>query len=359
MVQSVAKEERGNDSALESSLSRIHLNQETGEGEAVVACERKPSTSTNESDASAASSAADEAQSTTSLNDALHPRRIFCDLGYGFPKEERPRRERILAVAKQLVNVLIWQRTECLRRRNRSAAFRLRDGHRSRSEHGNVNSTLCSCARLVLVDCPNGEVRLSLIKRMNELWSTCRVERNQDNQVPNDTYEPTTAFPNNLLEFSDESLSSMVEPSSTLSKQVVYLSPDSDRVLDPSMPPPNFVVVGMLIDRRIQPLRSLRRAEHLGVAAARLPLHRVSAVLDRNEPLNVDCILEGIQRWYWNYEDDRATHSSCSSDAVSSNDSTHDQSQELPLFHCFDDAFTLALQSHQERHPERPRHKLK
>jgi hypothetical protein len=353
MVQPVVnKEDCVDDSALASSLARVDLNRETRQveecdcGEVSITC----TPPTDGGDANAAT-AGDETLPTSSLDAALHPRRIICDLGYGFPKEERPRRERILAVAKQLVNLLLWQRDECQRRRHKTPDICTSD-----SPGGNVNSTQCSCARLVLVDCPDEEVRLHLRTRMNELWTTTRAdERNHELQVPNDPCEFMTELPANFLQFSDEALSSMVESSSTLSQSVVYLSPDSDRVLDAAVPPPDLLVVGMLIDRRIQPLRSLRRAEHLGAAAARLPLHRVSDVLDPNEPLNVDCILEGIQRWYWNYDEELAADASCSSDPATSSAT----SPVKNLRRCFDDAFILALQSHYRRHPERPQHKLR
>jgi hypothetical protein len=341
----VQRAECDDDGALATSLSRVDLNQESRrhDVECEVDCERTPPN--NEIDVNAAT-AGDEAPTPSSLNGVLHPRRIICDLGYGFPKEERPRRERILAVAKQLVNVLVWQREECQRRRDKTPAVRSSDS---------PSTIHCGCVRLVLVDCPDEDVRLYLRKRMNELWTLSNGGSNHKIHGLDDPCQLMTAFPDSLVEFSDESLSSMMESSSSLSKSNVYLSPDSDRVLDADLPPPHPLVVGMIIDRRIQPLRSLRRAEHLKVAAARLPLHRVSDVLDHNEPLNVDCILEGIQRWYWNYDDDQATLTSCSPDPVTSDAN----SREHNLCHCFDDAFILALQSHQGRHPERPQHKLR
>ena len=43
-------------------------------------------------------------------------------------------------------------------------------------------------------------------------------------------------------------------------EEIVYLSPDADETLSPDAPPPPILVVGMLVDRRIRPDRSKKRA---------------------------------------------------------------------------------------------------
>jgi hypothetical protein len=45
------------------------------------------------------------------LDDDEHQSRniLICDCGYGFPREKKPRREKINAIVRQLVNFLEWQ----------------------------------------------------------------------------------------------------------------------------------------------------------------------------------------------------------------------------------------------------------
>jgi hypothetical protein len=78
---------------------------------------------------------------------------------------------------------------------------------------------------------------------------------------------------------------------------MIYLSPDSNDSIDPCKVPASVVIVGMLIDRRVQPNRSKERASDLNILSQRWPLDQCFAKIDPNEPLNVDCILEGMQQW--------------------------------------------------------------
>jgi hypothetical protein len=98
------------------------------------------------------------------------------------------------------------------------------------------------------------------------------------------------------------------------------------------------IIVGGLIDRRhIQTNRSLSRAMELNIPTARWPLPMVdndddntnnnNDDWDPHEPLNVDCILQGMQDWLW----------------------TGDLSTSI----------AHALDAHVQRHPGRPRHKTK
>ena len=126
----------------------------------------------------------------------------------------------------------------------------------------------------------------------------------------------------------------------------MYLSPDATEALDVTQRPPSTVVVGLLIDRRtVQVNRSLNRANNLQLPTARWPLDLVSDVLDPQEPLNVDCVLEGMQQWYWNCE------------AATATAAEGDHSDTESLTGCFQQAAIQALRHHQERHPERPMHK--
>jgi hypothetical protein len=261
---------------------------------------------------------------------------LVCDLGYGFPREERPRRERVLAVAKQLVNFLEWQQLE-----------RRRGGGPGSGQLGEGPDRLLSAARLVLVDCLDPDIRSALTGRMIELWNANRQEQRGEEGDDGAMREGARRcrrdlpFPSDLVEFAAESLSSFASSLPLPPGSVVYLSPDAGRALDAGQPPPDAVVVGMLIDRRVRPGRSLRRAGQVGVEAARLPLELASSVLDRGEPLNVDCVLEGLQQWHWN----------C--------DGREGAPDEASQRGCFERAFAQALRHHQERHPERPVHKTR
>jgi hypothetical protein len=285
--------------------------------------------------------------------DTTRRRRVLlCDLGYGFPREERPRREKVLAVAKQLVTFLEWrQQQQQLRQQGECCS--------NGREKKDPNPFLVD-AQLVLVHCLEPEIRTALTDRMSELWNTNR-KRQQGERIKgaikdtdaNRESPSSCEFPADLVEFATEGLPSLASSSSSM----IYLSPDSDRVLDASLAPPDVMVVGMLIDRRVQPGRSLRRAEQVGIKAARLPLERVgSVILDRSEPLNVDCILEGLQQWHWNCDDDRVVQADPRVPERSINSASPEQERQRE---CFERAFAQALQHHQDRHPERPVHKTR
>jgi hypothetical protein len=242
---------------------------------------------------------------------------ILCDLGYGIPKEGRPRKEKLLAIAKQLVNFLLWQQNA-------------------------ASATTSAAARLILVSCPHEVVQDALRTRMQALWTA--------EALP-------TAFPYHILSFSSDSLedwcarystataasaqSSRVPPTvptttPTTPVDIVYLSPDAAAVLDARQPPPSVVVVGLLIDRRrIQVNRSLDRAASLHMTAARWPLEQVVANVSATEPLNVDTVLEGMQQWHWNYY----------------------HAPGMPFVACAN-AMVQALEHHAVRHPARPVHKV-
>lgn len=219
---------------------------------------------------------------------------LFCDLGYGVPKESRPRKEKILAIARQLINFLEWQHSVPLNSDNQKQQLAL--------------------AKIILVDCNDDTVQAALLDRMKELWN--QSSTSHDIALP---------FPINLV-FSDQSLDSF---HNKLSDSLIYLSPDAPTALDPLQPPPRGVIIGMLIDRRVQVDRSLTRSKHLKIKSVRWPTIQ-NLELDESEPFNVDCILEGMQQWQWNHE--------------SNSDN------------CFQRAATQAWNHHQARHPQRPKH---
>lgn len=198
---------------------------------------------------------------------------IYCDAGYGFPSEARPRREKVLAIAKQVVNFLMWQRESSM-----------------------------DFAEIIIVGCDELN-RSALVERMKHLLK---------GDIPIH------------VSFSATTLDSL--------KKIVYLSPDADEALDPSIEPPDQVVVGLLIDRRINANRSKRQAANLGIQSARFALEEFN--IDRCEPLNVDTVLVGMQQWWWNCEQ-----------------------REGARRECFLEAMEKSLQQHCTRHPNRPLHK--
>jgi len=299
---------------------------------------------------------------------------IVCDLGYGVPKEARPRREKILAVSKQLVNFLEWQRSSVRERRRR----------RRRN----------CCAALVVVgwrtdNDGDDSIKEQMLERMRQLWKNDTVDKTAAT-----TDNDNGPFPDDRIFFSELSLQSFVQRYRQQKHQhygsysdddggggdddrdIVYLSPDSSEVLDVTRRPPAVVIVGLLIDRRrIQTNRSLERAERHRISTARWPLELVSDVLDANEPLNVDTVLEGMQHWYWNCDDlttdnrnvnDDDFYSSSGDGGSNKNDgmrgwtTTDNAASPTPASfrECFEDAARQALMRHQKRHPGRPQHKV-
>lgn len=307
----------------------------------------------------------------------LQPLLLLCDLSYGFPKEARPRHEKIRAMARQLVNFLQWQH----RALSKHDLFHATIVHQEMSNPCNndnknddnnnddtntidPNSFRLQPAQVIIVGSNDAPSEQALNERIHELW-------NKEN--------PHDAFPTTRLHFASQSLEDLIrtehgtaceaavggdsdgdggdgesaedKATNDPHQQIVYLSPDAPEALDPHQPPPRIAIVGLVIDRRtIQVNRSLQRAQSLcqqnnipPVAIRRWPLEAVAAShVHVNEPLNVDCILEGMQQWYWNYLQHHDTPAS---------------SQGKRRRTCFERAAIQALQHHQERHPERPLHK--
>jgi hypothetical protein len=111
----------------------------------------------------------------------------------------------------------------------------------------------------------------------------------------------------------------------------------------------------MLIDRRITEGRSRRRAEDLlNIRAAKLPLDELSVKeLSSSEPLNVDTVMELMQRW-WNNCDklEQRIHDK----VVENNDSNTEALSQL-YKRCFLEAAAWSMKSQRDRHPNRTLHK--
>jgi hypothetical protein len=209
---------------------------------------------------------------------------LLCDAGYGLPREARPRKEKILAIARQMVNFLDWQQQAA--------------------------SSGQQFAKIQVVGCNDEATCKALQERTQELLGT-------------------SALPTHVT-FTCDALDTVCNES----EEAVYLSPDAAESMDPAQTPPNVVIVGLLIDRRVQPNRSQERATKLNIKSKRWPLEQCFAKVDQNEPLNVDTILEGMQQWWWN--------------CVENSDVSGKER--------FIQASADALERHARRHPARPMH---
>ena len=138
-----------------------------------------------------------------------------------------------------------------------------------------------------------------------------------------------------------------------VNEDIVYLSPDAAETLPATSRPPRIVIVGMLIDRRITEDRSRRRAEDsLKIRAAKLPLDELSVKeLSSSEPLNVDTVMELMQRWYWNCDRlEQKLQQISSSGTIIEDDSRLYKK-------CFLEAAAWSMKSMKDRHPNRTVHK--
>lgn len=227
--------------------------------------------------------------------DCHHNPLLVCDAGCGFPSQRRPRKERIHAVARQVFNFLEWRSTETKTKRG--------------------TKTGCSVSFLGSAD------DVAAIES--------RVGAQEENAIE---YLPDT----NLCYY--------IKDMGSVGDDAVYLSPDAEETLSSSEPPPKIVVVGMLIDRSITAGRSKRRAAHLNMRAAKLPLDELKVKqLASDEPLNVDTVMELMQRWWWE----------CTTQTENiDTDLTREQYSK-----CFAISAALSMRTQRIRHPNRTFHK--
>ncbi|CAJ1953469.1 unnamed protein product [Cylindrotheca closterium] len=212
---------------------------------------------------------------------------LICDVGYGFPKEKKPRREKVNAVTRQIVNFLEWQ---------------------VEASENDPNKPL---ALVKVVGCHDNHTRSVLEDRTKALLKTDKL-------------------PSHVV-FTCNSLEDVCSPENNTTTKYIYLSPDAEEAVDPAKRPPSTVIIGMLIDRRVQPNRSRDRALGLDFTPQRWALGECFAEINPKEPLNVDCILEGMQQWWWNCESGVSKES-------------------------FIQAASQAIEHHAKRHPSRPIH---
>jgi hypothetical protein len=298
-----------------------------------------------------------------SKEDEVYSQRFICDLGYGLPKECRPRKEKILAIARQLTNFLVWRHQGQVQPQLPTAHLFIILGMSAPSEkHAIASSFSNNSQEGETIDTRSQETLLvqdALFERMRENWAQLEVK-----EVP---------FPDHTVSFVHDSLDEFLQTSCEVhtrtsgrnsyeNRDVVYLSPDATTTLDIATLPPKNVIIGLLIDRRsIQVNRSYMRAQDIHVPSARLPFDCVTPLsIHKNEPLNVDCVLEVMQQWSWNVflagRTIQLETQTAASDVGSGLQSTpHVDSPTMKS--AFERAVIQAMQQHWSRHPQRPLHK--
>lgn len=279
---------------------------------------------------------------TTSAELVVPSNTIICDAWYGLPTQKRPRKERVNAVARQLRNFELFA-----------------------TAHANDTSSLCKKkCKVVLV---GGASDVKVIgERLEKLWmdeegsidgDCCyRVQLSPDTSVEslcaskpiisNDANSDKTAIASSCEDTTNSHHPEQLQQHDD-DDVAIYLSPNADHVLDPRKPPPRIVVVGMLIDRRVQPNRSLVRSQKLKTTlAARLPMEELRVEgLENSEALNVDTVLELMVRWWDGV--DKLQQQQQDNDDIAQGDL---------LRRCFLEAATFAMMSHEDRHPNRAIH---
>eukprot|EP00956_Cyclotella_meneghiniana_P014434 scaffold21566_cov73-Cyclotella_meneghiniana.AAC.15 len=241
-----------------------------------------------------------------------NPNLILCDAWYGFPTQKRPRKERICAVGRQLVNFLQW-RCEL-----------------------NLDALHECKVHLLGKELDVNAVQDRILEIASEEFTTEKFSSKID-------FKPNVDIHESLLNWRNDNTDG----------EVVYLSPDASETLPSTSRPPSIVIVGMLIDRRITSDRSRKRAEEsLNLRAMKLPLDVLNVKeMSSDEPLNVDTVMELMQRWWVNCD---KIDEEISMNAENANDADGRTSKYKK---CFMEAAAWAMKSHRQRHPNRTIHK--
>eukprot|EP00986_Skeletonema_menzelii_P007400 scaffold2898_cov148-Skeletonema_menzelii.AAC.8 len=243
---------------------------------------------------------------------------LLCDAFYGFPIQKRPRNERVRAVSRQLTNFLQWRSEASLNKKNinHSHVYVLGKGK----------------------DCE------SVKARVDELGTQTKASTKEI------MFQPDVE----IHQFLDQ----QKRAHESVKEEVVYLSPDATYTLPTTCRPPRIVIVGMLIDRRITEDRSRRRAEEsLNIRAAKLPLDELRVKeLSSCEPLNVDTVMELMQRWWWNCDRVEERLQQINGGGKTEGDSNAEKYSQL-YKKCFIEAAAYAMKSQRDRHPNRTVHK--
>lgn len=317
---------------------------------------------------------------------------LICDCSYGWPNQKRPRKERIRAVAAQIFNYLEWQdqqqklllQTNDLNHsrflfKRKQLVIGKKDDLEPLQERlmallasSSIKDKNCIEFKpdLSIQDC----VRLYCTKECNSLSKNSKSnenknenslenisERDNDNddllskgmnnlQIKNDKEEKQeiAGSDHEVSKDSQHNLQKHIEceilTNQMDDEQAIYLSPDGSITLDPSQPPPKVVVIGMLVDRNVTPNRSKNHAEQLQVVSAKLPLSCIyiqdnDDKNDDEEPLNIDTVLEIMDRWWTNH-------------CFDNQNINNNESEKHGNTNSFVYAATEAMKSHKKRHPK-------
>jgi len=284
--------------SIQNSLENLHISGEV-DGAAVKEDEQSDVNSSLQTPTKKDITTCDNHQSTNNCQAPI----LLCDAWYGFPSQKRPRKERINAVSRQLSNFLEWRS----------------------SSSSTSDSTMHNCRVSLLGS--DGDVK-AVKERMDEITNNHTDHKDVDE-----------------IDFQSITIQKYIGKQDT-DEDVVYLSPDATDTLSCTSPPPRIVIIGMLIDRRITTDRSRKRSETLNIRSARLPLDELNVKeLTNREPLNVDTVLELMQRWYYNCDQLKKKNDG------SSGKITSDMYRK-----CFVSAAAYAMKTQRERHPNRTVH---
>ena len=316
IILEMAEEKKDQRQSSVAAAEGLHFNEDDGEEQTLAQDVEKLTIS---------SSTAADGDGDHQIEVAEPPSIIVCDAWYGLPTQKRPRRERVNAVARQLRN---FEQSSLLQSTS----------HSSEQSRG---------IRVVLVGKgPDVKVIGERLDKLRE-EDNCKGERKEELIACK-----VELWPNVSVEEACRIVNKYALDCGSEANRPIYLSPDADKTLDPRKPPPRTVVVGMLIDRRVQPNRSNERANSIEITAARLPMDELNVEgLETNEALNVDTVLEMIVCW-WDNVDGLAA--AC--DNGNNKQKKEVEKQEEMLRRCFVNAASAAMVSHEDRHPNRAIH---
>ena len=304
---------------------------------------------------------------------------IICDCTYGWPTQKRPRNERIRSVAQQLFNYknrsFQAESSDC----SSSASFQIiliAIGGRKALQPLHVQYDKLSSAKNDTTVMTRKITPSTWVKGKDMLRDTILVATKKKEDIPILFFSDCTMIDclqecHSLLDDNDDcvvvtdgmnSLSvngnsrdgkvetaiEQGQPNEAIIKTACYLSPDGIKTLNPKLPPPKIVIVGMLVDRRVTINRSRNKAAVLNLISYQLPMSLLTTQRNSNiglirndEPLNIDTVLDLMDGWWRNH-----FHSS-HSDKFSESDEN---------LQSFLDAADIAMKIHSDRHPMRTLH---
>jgi len=392
---------------------------------------------------------------------------VICDAWYGFPSQRRPRKERVLAVSRQICNFLSWRRrnkeecnrtsisvantttpkmtmmTDCvlyvIGKDDDVSTIQERVDKIVRDEWkgGSIDDDdTCQCQFLHGVTLEQLSTRIQFTRSRSHVHDdhihlphteTPNAEPNasnnndniDNNNIDNNNIDNNTTHHQHLSPHSTPQKHQSFNLTTIIptNEDIIYLSPDADETLDPHSPPPSILVIGMLVDRRVQPDRSKKRAAQsiarlsqrssppttppnnttttcthhpnkpaerctqgteegkhtapvhdgtpasLTIRCARLPLDALNVSdLGTDEALNIDTVMEMLQRWWDNYyartvySTEVAAGSSGVEGCRGNEDGVCGTGGVAVLRGCFTDAAARSMLTHRTRHPNRTIH---